>query len=94
MVVGNIGSFYGVVILIAVGLCNIIARILLLKTVLIWRGVRVSDGAAGGRSEGQGLVFFSSVDSWPLICDWRNLNHDLWFFWSLVRMCMFKEPQT
>ena len=48
------------VILIAVGLCNIIARILLLKTVLIWRGVRVSDGAAGGRSEGQGLVFFLS----------------------------------
>ena len=51
---------YGVVILIAVGLCNIIARILLLKTVLIWRGVGASDGAAGGRSEGQGLVFFSS----------------------------------
>ena len=52
---------YGVVILIAVGLYNIIARILLLKTVLIWRGVRVSDGAAGGRSEGQGLVFFLST---------------------------------
>ena len=51
------------VILIAVGLCNIIARILLLKTVLIWRGVRVSDGAAGGRSEGQGLVFFLSIMS-------------------------------
>ena len=49
---------YGVVILIAVGLYNIIARILLLKTVLIWRGVRASDGAAGGRSEGQGLYFF------------------------------------
>ena len=52
---------YGVVILIAVGLCNIIARILLLKTVLIWRGVGASDGAAGGRSEGQGLVFFLSI---------------------------------
>ena len=51
---------YGVVILIAVGLYNIIARILLLKTVLIWRGVGASDGAAGGRSEGQGLVFFLS----------------------------------
>ena len=50
------------VILIAVGLCNIIARILLLKTVLIWRGVRVIDGAAGARSEGQGLVFFSSIN--------------------------------
>ena len=46
------------VILIAVGLYNIIARILLLKTVLIWRGVRVIDGAAGARSQGQGLYFY------------------------------------
>ena len=52
---------YGVVILIAVGLYNIIARILLLKTVLIWRGVRVIDGAARARSEGQGLYFFLSA---------------------------------
>ena len=50
----------GVVILIAGGLYNIIARIFLLKTVFIWRGVGASDGAAGGRSEGQGLVFFLS----------------------------------
>ena len=49
------------VILIAVGLYNIIARILLLKTVLIWRGVRVIDGAAGARSQGQGLYFSVSL---------------------------------
>ena len=49
---------YGVVTFIGVGLCNIITRILLLKTVLIWRGVRVIDGAAGARSQGQGLIFY------------------------------------